>query len=139
MLSRLVLVLGLIGSSLACSNEKREPAPGATPPTAAQLSAMPEDQVVDAALKSMAEIARLAKQYAADCEALAKALADHAAKNKDVIAAFKKLSADPAKQQEIATRHGGRILAIGQDTVKSLEANCATHPAVRKLFDTLNN
>ncbi len=134
---RLVLVIGFF---LACSSEKREPTAGsATPPSAAQLSAMPEDEVVDAALKSMAQIAKLAKQYAADCEALAKALADHAAKNKDVIAAFKKLSGDPAKQQEIAQKHGGRILAIGQDTVKALQANCATHPAVRQLFDTLNN
>ncbi len=136
---RLALVLGLIGVFLGCSNEKREPTAGSAPPTAAQLSAMPEDAVVDAALKSMAQIAKLAKQHAADCEALAKALADHAARNKDVIAAFKKLSADPAKQQEIAQKHGGRILAIGQETVKSLQANCATHPAVRQLFDTLNN
>lgn len=134
MWSRLLLI-GL----LACSNEKREPAAGSAPPTAAQLSAMPEDEVVDAALKSMAQIAKLAKQYSTDCEALAKALTEHAAKNKDVITAFKKLSADETKQKEIAQKHGGRILAIGQETVKALQANCANHPAVRQLFETLNN
>ncbi len=99
---------------------------------------MKEDEIVDAALKSMAEIARLAKQHAADCEALAKALAAHAEKHKPLITAFKKLSADEAKQREIAQKHGGRILAIGQETVKALQANCADHPAVRALFDTLN-
>lgn len=136
MLSRVLVVLAL----LSCSNDKREPAPGAavSPPTSAQLSAMPEDEIVDAALKSMAEIARLAKQYSSDCEALAKALAAHAESHKDVIKAFKKLSADEAKQREIAQRHGGRILAIGQETVKALQAHCATHPAVRALFDSLN-
>ena len=94
--------------------------------------------IVDAALKSMAQIAKLAKQYSTDCEALAKALAAHAEKNKAVIAAFKKLSADETKQRDIAQRHGGQILAIGQETVKALQANCAEHPAVRQLFQSLN-
>jgi len=133
MLSRLVLAVALV----ACSNEKKHD-PAASPPSAATLATMADDEIVDAALKSMAQIARLAKQYATDCEALAKALADHAAKNKDVITAFKKISADEAKQRDIATRHGGRIVAIGQETVRALQAKCADHPSVRALFDTLN-
>lgn len=135
MFARVFLALLL----LACSN-KSDPSAGSgsAPPTAATLATMSDDEVVDAALKSMAEIARLAKKHSADCETLAKALADHAAKHADLIKAFKKLSADEAKQKDIAARHGGRILAIGQDTVQSLQP-CATHPAVRKLFETLNN
>jgi hypothetical protein len=131
---RLVLVLVL----LSCSN-KTEPAAGSgSAPTASDLATMSEDQVVDAALKSMAEIARLARKHSSDCESLAKALAAHAAKHAEVIKAFKKLSADEAKQREIAQRHGGRILAIGQETLQAIQANCANHPAVKQLFETLN-
>lgn len=133
MVLRLVLLVGL----LACSNEKKDAPP--PPPTAATVATMTEDEIVDASLKSMAQIATLANKYAADCEALAKALSEHATQNKPVIDAFKKLSADETKQRDIAQRHGGRILAIAQDTVKALQANCAEHPAVKALFKTLNN
>ncbi len=135
MLARLFLALVL----LSCSN-KSDPATGSgSAPTAVTLTTMSDDQIVDAALKSMADIARLAKQHAADCETLAKALSDHAAKHAELIKAFKKLSADEAKQKDIATRYGARILAIGQQTVQALQAHCANHPAVRALFQTLNN
>ncbi|MBA2540304.1 MAG: hypothetical protein H0V17_11755 [Deltaproteobacteria bacterium] len=135
MLARALLVLVLV----SCKKDAPEGAGSGSAPTAAVLSTMSDDEVVDAALKSMADIARLAKRHAADCETLAKELADHAAKHKPLITAFKKISADEAKQKEIAARHGGRILAIGQDTVQALQANCASHPAVKKLFETLNN
>jgi acyl-CoA synthetase (NDP forming) len=136
LLGRVLLVLALV--LLSCKKETREGTGSGSAPTAAALSAMTEDEVIDAALKSMSDIAALAKKHAADCETLAKALADHAAKHKDLITAFKKLSADEAKQREIAERHGGRILKIGQETVTALQAHCATHPAVKQLFETLN-
>ena len=137
MLARVLLVLVL----LSCKKDAPAGSAGSagSAPTAAVLSTMSDDEVVDAALKSMADIARLAKRHASDCEALAKELADHAVKHKPLITAFKKISADEVKQQEIATKHGGRILAIGQETVQALQANCASHPAVKKLFDTLNH
>lgn len=134
MLVRLVLVLALV----ACKKDDDKPKTP-PPPTASDISTMTEDQIVDSALKSMATVASLAKKHGSDCEGLAKALADHATQYRPLIDAFKKISADEAKQRSIAERHGGTILRLGQDTVAALSQHCGDHPAVKKLFDTLNN
>jgi transposase-like protein len=133
MLARLALVLLL----LSCKKDEDKPkAP--PPPSAADVATMTEDQIVDAALKSMATISSLARKHGADCEALAKSLADHATTHRPLIDAFKKLSANEAKQQEIAQKHGGTILKLGQDTVAALSQHCGNHPAVKDLFNKLN-
>jgi hypothetical protein len=136
MFRRLAVVLALAVVLPSCKKSSDDPAAGsgAVPSPAT----MTEDELVTAALRSMEAIATLAKRHASDCESLAKALADHATRHADLIKAFKKLAADEAKQREIATRYGGRIMQIGQDTIKAIEAHCAGHPAVKKLFESLN-
>jgi hypothetical protein len=133
----LVCLLVVVAS---CGDDK--PAPGASGSNAgsnAPVTSPPstDDEVAERALSALGAIADLAAKHGKNCDALAAELALYAKQVAPMVTEFKKLAADPAKQQAIAARYGERIQQVGKKAVESLRTNCGSHPKITNVFKQL--
>jgi hypothetical protein len=127
-------LVGLVLLFASCNSDKRD---DGVVGSNAPITLSPDDEVAESALQSLAAISELATRHGKNCDALANDLAAHAKRATPMIVEFKKLAADPTKQQAIAARFGERIQQVGQKAVASLRTHCAAHPAIKGVFKQL--
>jgi hypothetical protein len=124
-----LLVVVALGLAVASGCDKKEAAP-------ADPSTMSDEQIIEAGIRLLLDMSKISEANVGHCDRAADQLSAFVARHQALIAAFKRVTAAPAKKQELQARHAKDFALMAERSIP-LEESCRGHERLEAVFATL--